>query len=304
MSTRYREVAARAKILRLVFDVLTKAIESATPVAVFIGLVTLGAPLLWALIPAGALIVLLAYPYVSASGHEGSKRRAPSLALLAVLGYAVLNALDVKEPPTVMTTASSDTTAVIKLVTTMFMVTTVGLITTFLIHGLRQHRRSLHGWFLIRFPREEIVCELVQVLKLLDSMSDNKPDGHGRKAFAMEKLGRVAYLFRTGAVYAAQPVSGGAKRAARKRCRSIGFMLNARRDQVGTHGQRAWNAMQPDLAKLAAGLLVTYDEDLHTKGEQERLAKREQLRAVAIKVLGIVSIVTAVAIIVGLLLFL
>ena len=139
------------------------------------------------------------------------------------------------------------------------------------------------------------------MLKLLGNMSGNTPDGDGRKALAMEKLDRVAYLFQTGAVYAAQPVSGGAKRTARKRCRSIGFMLKARRDQVGPHGQRAWRAMQPHLAKLAAGLLVTYDEDWHTKGEQERLAKRERLRTVAIKTL---SIVTVVAIVLGLPLFL
>ncbi len=304
MTSHYRDAAVLAMILRLVFDILIKSIELLTPVAVFIVLVAVGGPPLQTLIVAGALIILFVYPYLSASGHEGSKSRAWFLALFAVSAYAVLDVLAGAEHPaiTVSTMASPEAVGVIELAVLMlFVVATVGLVATLLTHGLRRQRRNLHGWFLPQSPREEIVCELVQVLSLLGDLSGNKPDGNPRKALAMEKLDRVARLFWTGAVYAAQDVSGGEKRAARKRCRRIGFMLNARRDRVGTHGQPTWKAMQPDLAKLAAGLLVTYDEDLHTKGEQERLAKQERLRAVAIKAL---SVVTVVAIAVGLLLFL
>ena len=293
MTDRYRRVARAAKGLRLVIDVSILSIEAVTPLAVGVGLASLGVPPFWAFVLAVAVGILLLCPYVL-RGHHGSwSGRALFLTVLAGIGYAMLYALDVAATPA--TVADTSREEIVRVTASVTGSATVALLAVLLVHILRRQRRNVVGWFMPRSPREEIVCEFVQILTLLTQMGQTN-DGDCRKLLVIEKLDRLQYLFRTGAVFAALPASAAAKRKVRARCSRIGLELRDYQDGVAHDGLNGQNALHDHVARLAAKVLAEFDDH---DTEKKRLAWRERIRATTI---WIVRVITAGLIIIGALL--
>ncbi len=277
--TSYDVAARRALWLRRTVDAIIHSVEIGVPVALATALVVLGATPLSAVLASLACLVLLLVPYVAMGGHRAAIGRTPNLALLGIGAYTIVAVLGTTPLAAVAEPDVTTSTAGI-----VVLAATVALAATMSVHWLRRHRRCLAGYWLPRSSRDEIVCELVQVLGLLKKMSRSRHAARNRKAVVMEKLDRVQYLFQKGALFADVSMSTAGRPRGRRGCREIARRLRDVRDDVGDGGRRAWKAVRAELAALAAVVFTDADHEIHESSDRAHRARRERRRVRALRI--------------------
>ena len=287
----YAKHATNTARLRRLIDVLVKVLQWCTPVALLAGLLALGAPSALAVLAAALCLGLLVSPCWAAGEYRTLMRSAPFAALIGLAGYAVLAGVGT----TAIGAVGHPTNGVILGLGVVTLTATAVLTAVMSVHWLRRHRRCLAGYFLLQRPRDEIVSELAQVLLLLEQMVTTGEWCDRRTAIAREKLGRVRYLFRRAAVFAAVTLPPVDRRRSVQGCRRIARRLQTIDSRIEHVGRKEWEAARPELSALAAVVLV-HANDRITGHDAAVLARRERLRA---HVLRGLKVATVAALLVG-----
>jgi len=168
-----------------------------------------------------------------------------------------------------------------------------GLLATLLTAMLQRYRPNFHGYLPFQLPREEIVCELVQIIYLLNEIHVKCPIGDTEKILIVQKLGRVRYLYHTGLLMAPKPSNH-----ADVRCgyREVAHRLKDRSDRVCGSAHH-WPEVLKELRLQTAQVLLHLDGQMYAEYLKARKERRRRRRTTTGK---IARVLVASLVVVGL----
>ena len=263
----YSKRAGAANVARSMLGILALMTEITTPIAIFMFLGGIGTPfVLLAMLGVLSALFLLAH-YSTARRHRSWKRRAGWLTAAAVVSGAIplatlLSSRGIPDPRVWLNgLVGGGRIDALDPASTAVAVAAAGtLIAVLVAHGLRETRCRMPSLLLMRQAREQMVCELVQSVDLIEAreLADHKHRARQLNVVG-ELLLSVVHLYSRGRLVAELDLTKKGRRAAKEKFRGRERQISRIRDDfLKCCGNRAEHITK--LTRLAAGLLTEHDD--------------------------------------------